>query len=217
MKIQQVELLSADLKSTEHFYSNQLQLKLFRKSETALYYIAGSSLLIFILTTTLKPVYHLAFEIPCNQLQQAIHWLSQHIELISSEDNSVIVDFDNWNAKSVYFYDDNQNILEFIIRFDNDVKSNDTFDASSILNISEVGLVNADVIPFAEELKSICNLQYYDKQPPRENFCALGNAEGLFVISGNERNWFPTNMKAMKYPVYVKFEEKGNFYELNYK
>lgn len=216
MKILEVELLTADLKSIEDFCSNKLQLNPVYKDEQRISYNAGLSLLTFRATQTLQPVYHIAFEIPCNKLDEAVEWLNSRVELMSFENNAVIVDFENWNAKSVYFYDDNQNILEFIIRFDNDIKSNGTFGAGSILNISEAGLVSADVMRFAEELRDNYGLQYYEKQPPRENFCALGNAEGLFVISGNERNWFPTDTKAIKYPVHVKFEEGGKLCELNY-
>jgi catechol 2,3-dioxygenase-like lactoylglutathione lyase family enzyme len=217
MKILEVELLTADLKSIEEFYSDKLQLNLLHKDEQTITFTAGQSQLTFRITETLQPVYHIAFEIPCNKLNEAMEWLSHRIELISFENNSVTVDFENWNAKSVYFYDDNQNILEFILRFDNDIQSNDAFDTASILNISEVGLVNNDVLQFGEELMENYGLRYYEKQPPRENFCAMGNAGGLFVISGNERNWFPTDTKAVKYPVYVKFEEHGTLQELNYK
>ncbi|KAA5535048.1 glyoxalase [Taibaiella lutea] len=217
MKILEVELLTADLQSIEKFYSNKLQLNTVHKDEQSISYNAGHSRLTFRITETLQPVYHIAFEIPCNKLNEAIEWLSRSIALIPFENHNVIVDFENWNAKSVYFYDDNQNILEFILRFDNDIKSNDAFSTATILNISEVGLVNENVLQFGEALSERYDLPYYEKQPPRENFCALGSSEGLFVISGNERNWFPTDTKAVRYPVYVKFEEHGRLHELNYR
>ena len=112
MKILQVELLAEDLKSIENFYTNKLQLKLFRKNETSISFIAGCSLLTFKLTKTLQPVYHIAFEIPSNKLNEAIDLLKDKIDLIEFEDKEVIIDFENWNAQSVYFYDENQNILE---------------------------------------------------------------------------------------------------------
>lgn len=215
MKILHVELLTADLESTEHFYSDKLHLKLFRKSETTLSYIAGNSLLTFILTKTLKPSYHLAFEIPGNKLNEAIDRMHNSIELIPFE-GKPIVDFENWNAKSIYFFDDNSNILEFIARYDNGITSNKTFDATAILNISEIGLVNDDPLQLARQLTAYYGIRYYEKQPPRPDFCAMGNASGLFVISGNDRNWFPTKTKAMKYPVNIRFQENGKEFEFSY-
>jgi catechol-2,3-dioxygenase len=216
MKILQVELLTADLQLTEHFYSDKLQLKLLSKNETGLSYVAGNSLLTFKLTQSLQPNYHIAFEIPGDKLKEAIDWMDDKIELITFDDNSVIVDFENWNAESIYFYDDNSNILEFIVRHDNNITGDKDFNAASILNVSEVGLVNEHVLQFADELTKIYGIHHYEKQPPRGNFCAMGNASGLFVISGNERNWFPTSTKAVRFPVYVRFEENGNEFELNY-
>lgn len=218
MKILEVELLTSDLESIEDFYGNKLQLTAVHKDGQSISYAAGRSLLTFRRTQASDPVYHIAFEIPGNKLKEAMEWLSRsRIEMIPFENNSVIVDFKNWNAKSVYFYDGNQNILEFILRFDNDIESDRAFAAASILNVSEVGLVNADVMALSEQLRDSYGLQYYEKQPPGKHFCALGNAEGLFIISGDERNWFPTETKAVKYPVYIKFEAHGKVLELDYR
>jgi len=215
MKILHVELLASDLISIENFYGNKLQLETAHKDQQSITYVAGRSRLTFRLTQNLRPVYHIAFEIPCNKLNEAIDWMKNRIDLIEFK-KEVVVDFENWNARSIYFYDDNQNILEFIVRYDNDIKNSETFDASGILNISEAGFVHEDVMQFAHKLTEAYGLRHYEKQPPGHNFCAMGNAEGLFVISGNERNWFPTDTKAIKYPVHVKFEENGKLYELNY-
>lgn len=216
MKLLQVTLLCDDLNTIEHFYSDKLQLPLIHKDAESISYKAGRSLLRFKLDKTLKPVYHVAFEIPGNKLEAAmLHF--NNIGWIHAEDKSPVVDFKNWNATSIYFYDDNDNILEFIVRYDNDIKSDQPFDATGILNISEIGLVTEEPMRLAKELEALYGLSYYEKQPPRADFCAVGNADGLFILSGNNRNWFPTEVQAVQYPVYVQFETNNRIFELDYK
>ena len=54
---------------------------------------------------------------------EAFAWANKKVELIPITPTSNIADFKNWNAKAFYFYDNNQNIVEFIARFDLDNNS----------------------------------------------------------------------------------------------
>lgn len=216
MKILQVGLLTANIAATENFYSNKLRLTPCYKDENTIRYEIGGSQLTFKLTETLQPVYHIAFEIPADKLEDSIKWISGKTNLITFEKEEVIVDFVNWNAKSVYFYDDNSNILEFIARFDAAHKSEEPFSMSSVINISEIGLATEDVAQLSASLIKNYGMGYYEKQPPLSNFCALGDLNGLLILSSNDRNWFPTDTAARKYPVEIKFEVDGKLHELNY-
>lgn len=57
-------------------------------------------------------------------------------------------------SKSVYFHDAEENILEFISRYNlKDSTKDDFFDTKHILNVSEIGVAVEDNTKFAEVLK----------------------------------------------------------------
>jgi hypothetical protein len=112
-----------------------------------------------------------------------------------------IVKFSNWNARSIYFFDNNGNILEFICRDDLYNHSNDEFSSKSILSINEVGLVNDSPIEFCKKIISKIKTDFYQKGPVSEIFCVLGADSGLLVVSSSKRNWFPTDQPAQFYEV----------------
>jgi catechol 2,3-dioxygenase-like lactoylglutathione lyase family enzyme len=200
MKIKEVELFCDDLDSAEKFYKDALGLTVSRSGEL-LQVTAGTSLLIFKFTPSLLPVYHFAFNIPCNKTREALEWLRTRVNLISPGDNNEIVDFSNWHAESVYFYDANGNILEFISRFDLKNEREGDFEGNFILSISEIGIATDDVYTFTENLKEQYGIGLFKMQPRLKNFAAMGDHDGLIIVSKEGRNWFPTSKKAERFPV----------------
>ncbi|MEO6303320.1 MAG: glyoxalase [Bacteroidia bacterium] len=216
MKIKQIEILSNDLIETEEFYAGKLGLNIKDKTDLKISFIVGESVLIFLKTDIKKPVYHFAFNIPNNQLAEAEQWLLQRTSIIQYENKNVI-DFQNWNAKSLYFLDNNGNVLEFIVRFDLENSSPKTFRSSGILSISEMALVTNDVEELATKLINENKFSYFDKQIQGKNFSVLGEDEGLLILVDSERNWFPTDIRSEKFPVKLLIDANNNLTELEYK
>lgn len=215
MEILELILLTNNLEETEKFYSTLLEFKLIDKTKKSLTYSTGKSKLTFqSAEKNTQPYYHFAFTIPKNKMDEAIVWCKKRVELIKDYDGNELIIFDNWNAESIYFYDNNHNILEFICRKDLPNESMELFSSQSIENISEAGIVADEPLKFGEELRQKTKLDYYVKGPKREDFAAMGTNTGLFVISNSERNWFPTNRKAEKYPIKVKIQVEGEVFEL---
>jgi len=94
MKIKQIELLSNDIIKIEDFYSKVLGLEIKNKNNSEISFTAGSSILKFIKTEIKDPVYHFAFNIPNNKLEEAEKWLSSRVSLIKYEEKNII-DFEN--------------------------------------------------------------------------------------------------------------------------
>lgn len=209
MKILEIALLTNDLHHTEAFYTQILGLQLAEKSEDCITFFAGSSKLTFQKSEQVNPRYHFAFNIPKNKLEEAIQWANNKLELITTEGSEVIATFEAWNANAIYFYDNNQNIVEFIARHDLDNASTKPFDQTAIESISEIGLVTDNPIALAEELIQLHGLTYFSKSTKSESFVALGNDEGLFVIVVTNRNWYPTKQKAEKQYTKVKIAVNG--------
>jgi catechol 2,3-dioxygenase-like lactoylglutathione lyase family enzyme len=214
MDILEIEIQTDDLLETESFYSNILELKLASKGQNSISFLAGQSILTFIKSNKLKPNYHFAFNIPNNKLDEAIIWATSKLNLIENADNGIVANFESWNAKSIYFYDNNKNILEFIARFDLNNATKKPFDTSSIQSISEIGIVDDSPIKLADELVEENNLYFFVKGAQSEKFATLGNDNGLFIIVEANRNWYPTEQQAKKHYTKIKIKTGGLIREI---
>ena len=168
-----------------------------------------NSILTFLKSTNLNPNYHFAFNIPKNKLNEATIWLNSKVNLLLNDENEIITDFGDWNAKAIYFYDNNNNIVEFITRFDLTNETEKKFDASSVLSISEIGIVANDPMKLASQIMDKNHLNYFEKGKQSENFISIGDDNGLFIIVKNDRKWYPTEQKAEQHVARVKIISKG--------
>lgn len=215
MNLLEIHLLTNSITETEDFYSKVLGFKWIMKTEDQIAFQIGTSKLYFLLSVKIRnPIYHFAFDIPVNKLEEALDLAQQKTKIIEYEPDHYIVDFVNWNAKSFYFYDNNGNILECIARFDLNITSENDFNSASIIKISEIGLVTADVLSFCDTLNADYGLDFYEKQPKAPTFSVVGNMNGLFIVSGENRNWYPTSHKAEPFWTKVVFENRGEVHEL---
>jgi catechol 2,3-dioxygenase-like lactoylglutathione lyase family enzyme len=214
MKIKQIEILTEDLLETEKFYTEVLELKIDEKFDSLLSFNIGESKLIFKKGSVQKPIYHFAFNIPSNQIQEAKTWISSKVALIAYNAKTII-DFEGWNAKSLYFLDNNGNILEFIARDLNESTESD-FSSLNILSISEIGLVSNNVEKLSNKLVSSYRLPYFTKQIQSKDFSVLGDDSGLIICVSTERNWFPTQISAEKFWVKVSIENSNRFVDFEH-
>ncbi len=199
MEIKAIEITSPEISATRQFYHKKLGFKIHHDTKDKISFETGSSILTFILSSQPRPRYHFAFLIPDNTVSDALEWLSSRATLIRNPADKLITDFKSWNARSIYFYDNNGNILEFIARLDLQNASTEKFSASSIRCLNEIGLVVDAPLSYSEKLIHKLAIDYFDKGPKKEDFVVLGDNQGLLIISGTNRNWFPTEHKAKKY------------------
>jgi len=216
MKILELGLLTDDLFQTERFYTEKLELKIRRKSKSSISFLIGKSILTFVKSDNQNPFYHFAFNIPNNKLDEALSFINSKICVMTVSGNKKIIDFEDWNAKSIYFRDNNGNILEFIARFDINNQINSMFANSQILSISEIGISVDNVTKECELIKLNYNLEYFSKQKPAENFAALGDDNGLLILAKDRRNWFPTDSPSGKHWTKIKFETNGKINEIEF-
>lgn len=209
MNILELQLLSADIAQTKKFYNETLGFGIIHESDQSVTFSAGLSTLIFKNGNEKNPFYHFAFNIPSNKFEQAFTWANRKLELIPITPNNTIADFKNWNAKAFYFYDNNQNIVEFIARFDLSDQSVKDFEGSSISSISEIGLVVDNAKTYSQLLLKEHNLNFFSRQPPQDDFVAIGDDNGLFILVNNKRNWYPTSKPSAKYWTALKIEQNG--------
>lgn len=214
MDINAIEILTDDLVATEHFYSALMKFEISNKSHHSISFVAGQTILSFIKSNQLKPTYHFAFNIPCNQLSEALNWAASKFGLIRITGDEVVANFDSWNAKAFYFLDNNGNILEFIVRFDLNNQSSQAFSSASIQSISEIGIVTDDPIQLADELVTQHHLPLFKKGSRTAQFVTLGDDNGLLIIVSTNRNWYPTEYPAAKHYTKITMTVSGRQKEI---
>ena len=149
----------------------------------------GKSVLTFEYRQEFKPS-HFAFNIPSNSITEAHQWLSDKVTILTY-DGKPIADFKSWNAKAIYFYDADKNIVEFIARKNLNSNSTHPFSSSELLSISEIGLASTDIETVYNTLNGMKEIPIFGGE--FSSFCAVGNDEGLFIlVNKNTKTWFPT-------------------------
>ncbi len=187
MQILELTLQTNNIIETEKFYCQTIGLEKAYQTEESISFFLGTSKLIFeSIESETSPKYHFAFNIPINKMEEAINWTSRRIGLIPLADNSFVTHFENWKAEAIYFFDNNQNILEFICRSDLNNFVYSMFSNDTILNINEIGIVTDKPLEIAKEIIEKTNTTFFSKGPTREDFVAVGTDNGLFAISSQK-------------------------------
>lgn len=215
MLIRKIELVARDINRQLAFYTKQLGLPLLLHQENRFAVAAGETRLEFAADNEQEEgVYHLAFNITPALLPAAPGFLgSQHISVILKDDLPV-VDFPDWNARSVYFYDADGNILEFIARYNLPAPVSDkVFGPRHILNISEMGLPVDDIPAFIKTLQAHAALFVWKEYG--EQFKAVGDENGLLIVVPEGRNWFPTEHPNSFLPISITIAQQGRTLHYN--
>lgn len=213
MKIKELILYSTKIEAQKKFYGDLLGLPILHANEKEISFKIGNSVLKFIKNIESKP-YHFAINISSNKVLEALKWLKERVE-IQKDGREEIVDFSAWNAESIYFYDAENNILEFIARKNLDIIKFGAFNSEDLLEISEIGLATCNFREKYDFLTSEVGVSQFGGG--KEIFSALGSENGLFIlIDIEQKNWFPTNDKAFAAEFQIKIELDGAFKTLHY-
>ncbi|MBB3126481.1 catechol-2,3-dioxygenase [Paenibacillus rhizosphaerae] len=197
MKIQQLTINTRNFAEMKQFYDEKLGLPVAEEQPDRVTIQAGGSQLI--LQKAAAPgeqsMYHIAFTIPTNQLGAAKKWAAQRgIRLFRDQDGDQF-HFKNWNADALYFYDPDENLIEFIAHHSFDNAEDEDFTSSQLLRISEIGLPVDDVGAAVERIQTTLGLSMWSGDG--RQFAAMGDAEGLLIVVDRDRPWFPDGRAPM--------------------
>lgn len=206
MKIERLKIFTSHLQRQLQFYQNILGLEIIAKDEDHMEVKLGYSVIEIRQKENATP-YHIAFHIPAYREEQALKWLKDRTSILK-DGGKELVDFPNWNARSIYFYDADRNILEFISRRHCFPAEEEGFASRSVVGISEIGLATAEVGEVYDFLHSLFHLKKFTGD--YEIFCAMGDDEGLFIVIDKEvKEWFPSGDRAYASEFELKFKAAG--------
>ena len=187
MRITELILPVSDIPTVSAYFRDVLQLHV-DKDKMA---VGWSTLLLQ--TAGSRPVggVHLAFNVPDNRFAEAMAWLRRRTPLQQDRDGKDYFALESsWQSQSVYFTGPDGLILELIGRRRLPASSQTgVFHGSELTCLSEVGLPTADVPAVQRTVSERFGLQ--PLSTPSAEFAPMGDDEGLLILSGIGRRWFP--------------------------
>lgn len=135
---------------------------------------------------------HFAVNVPPDRFEEAVEWGRTQAELIQDD-----VPFEMWRARAAYYYDAVGNLVELIAR---ERAPGDEL----LMEISEVGVPVADVGAAVAFLENELELPHFSGD--RENFSAVGDDHGLFIVVPVGRVWLFSERQSADAPVRVTIE-----------
>lgn len=214
MNISKIQLVTHQLDQQLEFYTHVLELPIQTDLPGQFGIAVGESILSFTLNTQAVVLsYHFAINIPGHQFYEAKRWLARRVKLLQNPNGEDEFYFDKWNAHACYFNDPAGNICELIARHNLPSQAKLQFTSTSLLNISEIGLVTDEVPPLVHMIQSVLDSPVYLGEV-NEFFTPLGDEHGLLILVKKGRLWFPEGkMPAQEAPlkVIVTDQEKGRF------
>lgn len=193
MQLQKLTLYTSNLEKSIEFYGHTLKLPLLIKSLQSATFRVGRTRLTFTRKENCKP-YHFAINVPSNKEHDVLAWLRDKVKLISVND-SELVENEKWNSRSVYFYDHDNNLVEFIARKNLGFTESLPFIPTQILGVSEIGMAVSNIDETYNKLNEVFDLPVFDSE--NADFCAAGDELGMFMIVNKAKHgWFPNNDTA---------------------
>jgi catechol-2,3-dioxygenase len=207
MQITELILETHKLAAQLDFYEHTLGLPVMAANEQAFTVQAGSTRLTFQETEQREPLYHVAFTIPRNKVEQAKQWAEARFPLITDPAGHSEFTGGSWNSWSLYFRDPADNILEFIAHYDLPKEAAGDFGPADILHVSEIGLPVDDVLAQTSHLQALLGIEPY-KGERTETFTPMGDIYGLFIVVARGRLWYP-DAKSPGVPAPIQVTVQG--------
>ncbi|MFJ7732681.1 VOC family protein [Lysinibacillus sp. NPDC097231] len=210
MKITKVKLYAYDLHKMKEFYSDHLGFTLIKNTDNYFEIAVGESIITFEkIPAFVNKQYHFALNIPCNLFQQAKSWVKEHTEILCSDGQDEVY-FEILMAHSCYFYDAEENIIEFISRQEvNQKQDAEYFSPEHVLSIGEMNLTTDTIYSVANSLKEYGITPMKNSEISVDGLTFIGNYEdGANLLLGpSKRIWYFSDKKAIVSPIMIEIDK----------
>lgn len=199
MEFKQVTLNSQSLEAQKHFYQKVLGFET-TEQDDCLSLQAGSTELVFKQSTAPNNCYHFAFLICDAHFDACKKFLkNKGVPLLpNSHTGDEVTYWENETGRSVYFFDGDGNIAEFISRPTLGFETTAPWSINQVLKVNEIGTPVTDPLQTSQQLLETSGLHvpkiYRDSF--NERFCWFGDFHATLLIAKQGRHWFPTAIAA---------------------
>jgi catechol 2,3-dioxygenase-like lactoylglutathione lyase family enzyme len=191
------EAPDAKLADLAAFYTTKLGA---RKDDDQTGVTIGRTALAFTGSPAGRPFYHFAFLVPGDRFDAASRWANSRLELLpDGETGGIVFDFENWEARALYFHDPADNIVELIAHNGvGETGASGAFDPRELLGLSEIGLIGkSDEI--AHGLEAI-RLRLWDGAVSPGRLAFFGERTKTLIVAEPGRGWLPRGRPAEAHP-----------------
>ncbi|WP_420580018.1 VOC family protein [Reichenbachiella sp.] len=207
MKFNKLKLGSKSVKKQLEFYADILGFEIIKNTSDELEIRAGLTKFAFSEKLYPPDLYHFCFLIPTGSLESSIQFLdSRDIDLLPFEGENII-HFDT--GRSIYFFDPDGNIAEFIERPSLDYPIKQSFDINDIICVNEIGLPVANTLDMSHKLMTYHGIEPINPKTWNEKFCWVGDHEGAVIVVKEGRHWMPTELPAVINDFELEYVENG--------
>ena len=155
--------------------------------------------------------YHFAFLVPGDRFDTALAWAQGRVELLGE-----VFDFEDWDARAVYFHDPAGNIVELVAHHELEKnRRRGAFDVEELAGFSELGIVGDP--PRELRMLESRGLRLWDgtiEEPDRLAF--VGEKGRTLILAPSGRGWLPTGRAAEPHPVELVLELDGTHVPLSF-
>lgn len=210
MRITNLGLNCKDVSAMKVFYNELLSFPVSREGAEYIGFYVGTTELLFRQNTDEDSFYHFAFNIPSNQIEQAVKWLkSVDINVLPHCGLEVVHSDSPIDADACYFHDPDGNILEFIARRRLLGEYEKPFHPLNAYCISEIGIPTFNVLETSNKLCESMDLSVLDGENS-DTFTAVGDDEGTFIVVKEGRGWIPTGRESRLHSVEVLLDNQAS-------
>ena len=214
MEIKKLTLFSNNLIEQEQFYGNKLGFPTDRINDNRVVINTQENQLIFESSKN-NFCYHFAFLIPTGSLESAMDFLKKrNIQLLPFK-GSEIIHFNS--GRSIYFYDMDGNIAEFIERPTLQYPSINDFSIEQVIKVNEIGLPVKNTLKMANYIVDELGINPINKSEFSNTFCWVGDFNGVIIVVKEGRNWLPTNIPGSTNDFSVVYSEEGEEKNIGFK
>ena len=224
MILKEIALTCINFEKQVDFYQNTLGFKLNINENNSFELQTQQSKLVFIKDDIQKQNYHYAFLVCEKHFREALNYIKERnipILPITSETNDRVnkEEVKVWNSgQSFYFYDADENILEFIFRPTLEHSSDKPFSLEEIISINEIGIPVKDPMQLAYTLMNDHSIVVPQNfiNGFHETFCWFGGFDGTLLLVQHKRHWYPTALPAKLAKLEVVIEQDKQLYLIRF-
>jgi hypothetical protein len=168
------------------FYGRELGLPIDREA-----IVVGETRLRFEVEEGSVAFYHFALLVPGDRFDTALEWAQERVELLGD-----VFEFENWDARAVYFHDPAGSIVELIAHRGLEENGRDgPFAADELVGFSELGIVgNTPSLLRRLETEGLELWSGTVDEPDRLAF--VGEKGRTLILAPPGRGWLPTDRPA---------------------